>query len=30
MINRAVGYGGFKSYAECPYPTNKIGKDLHQ
>lgn len=29
MINKAVGYGGFKSYSECPYPSDKIGKDSH-
>lgn len=28
MINKVVGYGGFKSYNECPYPTNKQGKEL--
>jgi hypothetical protein len=26
MINKIVGYGGFKSYAEEPYPTRKQGK----
>ena len=28
MINKVVGYGGFKSYSDCPYPTNKMGKEL--
>lgn len=28
MINKIVGYGGFKSYADQPYPTLKQGKDL--
>lgn len=26
MINKIVGYGGFKSYSEQPYPTKKQGK----
>lgn len=30
MINKAVGYGGFKSYGECPYPANKMGKELQE
>lgn len=28
MINKVVGYGGYKSYSECPYPTKKQGKQL--
>jgi len=28
MINKIVGYGGFKSYSELEYPTLKQGKDL--
>lgn len=28
MINKVVGYGGYKSYSECPYPTTKQGKEL--
>jgi hypothetical protein len=28
MINKVVGYGGYKSYSDCPYPTIKQGKDL--
>ena len=28
MINKIVGYGGFKSYAEQPYSTIKQGKEL--
>jgi hypothetical protein len=28
MINKVVGYGGFKSYSENPYPTLKQGKEL--
>jgi hypothetical protein len=30
MINKVVGYGGFKSYAEQPYPTKKQGKELQE
>lgn len=26
MINKAVGYSGFKTYGELPYPTRKQGK----
>lgn len=28
MINKVIGYGGFNSYSQCPYPTIKQGKDL--
>lgn len=28
MINKVVGYGGYKSYSDCPYPTVKQGKTL--
>lgn len=28
MINKAVGYGAFKTYGELPYPTRKQGKQL--
>lgn len=30
MINKIVGYGGFKSYSEQPYPTKKQGKELQE
>lgn len=30
MINKIVGYGGFKSYNEQPYPTKKQGKELEE
>lgn len=29
MIKKAVGYGGFKSYSECPYSSGKIDKYSH-
>jgi hypothetical protein len=28
MINKAVGYSGFRTYGELPYPTIKQGKEL--
>ncbi len=28
MINKAVGYSGFRTYGELPYPTRKQGKQL--
>ena len=30
MINKIAGYGGFKSYAENPYPSKKQGKELEE
>ena len=30
MINKVVGYGGFRSYQENPYPTKKQGKQLEE
>lgn len=30
MINKIVGYSGFKSYSEHPYSTVKQGKDLER
>ena len=28
MLNKAVGYSGFRTYGELPYPSRKQGKDL--
>jgi hypothetical protein len=28
MLNKAVGYSGFRTYGELAYPTRKQGKDL--
>lgn len=26
MLNKTVGYAGFRTYGELPYPTRKQGK----